>query len=105
MTRDSPHYLPPEGHLSFPLLAESLIPQGALHKRENQHKTGHRSSGDVTLTLRHPSLISESPSPARPGGKCGNITLVIASGHDYVPVTADKDLLGISHRTLIAFKT
>lgn len=58
----------------------------------------------MNLKPRHPSLIAESPFPAGLEEKCGT-SLVVLPGHDYVLVTAYKDLLGISHLTLIAFKT
>lgn len=57
--------------LSFPFLAESLFPEELYREEKINIKQGIKTLGTMNLKLHHPSLISESPSPAEPGEKCG----------------------------------
>lgn len=104
-TCDRPHHLPPKGHLSFISFPSWKPPPGELDREEKINiKQGIQTLG--TRTWGHVTLPSfQSLAPWRARREMWNITPPIASGHDYVLVTAYKDLLGISHLTLIAFKT
>lgn len=68
MTYDSHHYLLPKGHLS--LLAESLVPGGALQGRKMQHKTGHQNFEGHEAEFMSP-FLNFRVSPAGLGEKCG----------------------------------